>query len=177
MEICIDIETLSTKKNAHILSIGAVAFDADTDLNCHPAGKVSAYIFDIPVTSEDQVGRDVDVATVRWWLQQSVSAQENLFVGEKIYPLHYVLQELQRFIQRFDKPSIWANSPSFDCDILSDAYEQLGLTRPWKYYQERDVRTAKQLVGEPGFIGVKHCALDDAVHEARIVQRYLQLEV
>jgi len=171
MEICIDIETLSTRKNAHILSIGAVAFDKDTNLVGLAGGDIT---LEIGVAGDGQ-NRHIDISTVEWWLKQDPRAVHRLSINRQF--LMEALTNLSRFILQFEKPSIWANSPSFDCDILTDAYNDHGLARPWQFWQERDVRTAKQLGGEPTFEGTKHSALDDAVHEARIVQRYLNLKV
>jgi hypothetical protein len=173
MEICIDIETLSLRKNAYILSIGAVRFDRDEIKE----------MFYVSLNNDNQSHRHLDINTIQWWLQQSQEAMQKLrhtivSTGDSIAQTTsapYALRKLAEFIGLNSSVSVWANSPSFDCDILSDAYDQFGIRRPWKYSQERDVRTAKQLVGEPEFVGIKHYALDDAIHEARIVQRYLKL--
>ena len=162
MEICIDIETLSLRKNAYILSIGAVRFDRDEIKET----------FYVSLSEDDQLHRHLDINTIQWWLQQSQEAMQKL--RHTVYTPQ-ALRKLAEFISSNSSVNIWANSPSFDCDILSDAYEQFEIRRPWNYYQERDVRTAKQLVGEPEFVGIKHYALDDAIHEARIVQHYLKL--
>jgi exodeoxyribonuclease VIII len=36
---------------------------------------------------------------------------------------------------------IWGNGSSFDCGILGEAYKRCGMTPPWKFYMERDLRT------------------------------------
>lgn len=74
-----------------------------------------------------------------------------------------------------DADEIWANSPSFDCDILAAAYDAVGRTAPWDYWEERCFRTLKNLPGavdvEHG--GDEHNALDDAVHQAERTLRIL----
>jgi len=64
---------------------------------------------------------------------------------------------------------VWANSPSFDLAMLADAFDYIELKAPWKYYEERDLRTAKRLI-ECKFPNVAwqkndHNALQDAKNQ------------
>ncbi len=65
-DIMLDIETLAKSERSVVLSIGAIAFDAEKfgeDIEHLPKG-YSALDF------LDQKDRDVDLGTVRWWMNQ-----------------------------------------------------------------------------------------------------------
>ena len=63
-DIMLDIETLAKSERSVVLSIGAIAFDAEKfgeDIE-HLPKWYSALAF------LDQKDRDVDLGTVRWWM-------------------------------------------------------------------------------------------------------------
>jgi len=70
---------------------------------------------------------------------------------------------------------IWANAPSFDCEILADAYDRVDIAKPWDYWDERCYRTLKSLPGAVDIDrqGDHHDALDDAAHQARVASATL----
>lgn len=83
---------------------------------------------------------------------------------------------LRGFAQWFDDADeVWANSPSFDCELLEAAYDAVGLEAPWDFYQERDYRTLSSLpvAVDVEFEGVEHDALDDAKHQALVAAETL----
>ena len=70
--LAIDLETLSLKPNAHILSIGAVFF-------C-PREKRLGPKFHIVIDPEaEQVGAHISASTVYWWFNQIVHSGETAF--------------------------------------------------------------------------------------------------
>ena len=66
-------------------------------------------------------------------------------------------------------PLVWGNGASFDNVILSQMYRRHQIAQPWKWWNDRCYRTT--LAGHPpvnlDFVGTKHNALDDAMHQAR----------
>jgi hypothetical protein len=60
--------------------------------------------------------------------------------------------------------------------MLEAAFDAIGMTEPWEYHQERDVRTLRSLPGVPELemVGEEHDALDDAKHQARIASEGLR---
>lgn len=161
--IMVDIETLGLEPGAAILSIGAVWFDA--------RGVEDTFYRSVSRESCERVGLTVDEDTVEWWQEQDEAAQEVLEDGDNI---HDVLFDFSRWFD--DADEIWANSPSFDCEMLEAAYGAVDLVEPWEYYQERDVRTIKELPIAPELEqdGTEHDALDDATYQARIVGETLR---
>ena len=70
----------------------------------------------------------------------------------------------------------WCNGASFDFPILATAYRLVKKPLPWEFWKERDLRTLKGLNPDLRVErdGVHHNALDDARHQARLVQHILQ---
>jgi len=77
-----------------------------------------------------------------------------------------------------DADEVWANSPSFDCAMLAAGYDAVGSEEPWEFWEERDVRTVKNLPGAPDVEMEdgenEHDALDDARQQARLVGKTLR---
>jgi hypothetical protein len=132
--VMVDIETLVQAPGCAILSIGAVRFDTMVLPNYFERS--------ISLTSCGEAGLSVDVEMLEWWLDQDAEAQHVLTGGD---PLMDVLKDFADWVDGADE--IWANSPSFDCAILHAAYGVVGLETPWNYYDERDVRTVRELPG------------------------------
>jgi len=160
--VMVDIETLGIEPGAAILSIGAVEFDAD--------GYGEEFYDEISIQSCQAAGLSIDAETLAWWLDQE-GAVSDILTGGK--PLGQVLEA---FCDWFPEGAeVWANAPSFDCEHLEVAFEAAGLEEPWRYDDERDVRTLRNIpcAVEMEQDGREHHALDDARYQARIVSRTL----
>jgi len=167
--VMVDIETLGLDPGAAILSIGAVRFDG--------YGTGAEFEASISLESCQEHGLEIDAGTLEWWLSQDDEVAGVLSGGDDIDD---ALAEFAGFLVDVDE--VWANSPSFDCAMLSAAFDAVDMETPWEFYQERDVRTVKNLPGAPD-VGMEdgeseHDALDDARQQARLVGEMLrQLEV
>lgn len=69
-----------------------------------------------------------------------------------------------------DNVNVWANSPSFDLILLSNAYKKFNMAIPWKFYNERCVRTISYLKPDVKKNtnrqkGVAHSAIDDCIYQ------------
>jgi len=164
-KVMIDIETLSTNDNATIVSIAAVIFSQNT------TGREFYMVCDL-----DQ-HRDIDHATVKWWLQQP-DIPRAVFKGtEKSFSLVKCLHALVLFFEVNDVNEVWACSPDFDCRILKNACDRLGIDWPMKFYQYRDVRTVRKLLPEhmiPEKTVYAHNALADCYYQIAVVQVMLK---
>ncbi|KOX93250.1 3'-5' exonuclease [Halorubrum tropicale] len=161
--VMLDIETLGLDPGATIVALAAVRFDAD--------GVGDTFQRSISMTSCQRAGLTIDAETLDWWLAQDELAKEQLSGGDRLADV------LEDFAEWYgDADEIWANSPSFDCDILSAAYDAVGLDEPWDFWNERDFRTLSsfEAAPEPEQAGVEHDALDDAVHQAEIAAETLR---
>lgn len=160
INIMIDIETMGTSTNAAILSIAAVKFAIET-------GETYDEFYEtITLSSCEKLRLNIEADTVIWWLSQSESARRALMIQSKI-SITEALEKLTEFIH--PDSIIWANSPSFDLVILKNAYRKAGKEAPWKYWNERCVRTLVALhpsVKEEFFANTEaHNALTDCYYQ------------
>lgn len=168
--VMIDLETMGKSALAPIASIGAVLFD--------PHGDWIGDSFHIHVDLNSCVGQwgmQMDPETVLWWLEQSEAARQALIAGQvRAASLSEALSALSRFLPTSVTP--WCNGASFDFAILATAYRLVKKPLPWEFWKERDLRTLKGLNPDLRVErdGVHHNALDDARHQARLVQHILQ---
>jgi DNA polymerase III epsilon subunit-like protein len=161
--LMVDIETLGTEPGCAICSIGAVVFDT--------GGLGDRETWDVDIRSCQSLGMRIDAETLNWWLDQSATVRE-LRGGDE---LPQVLHEFAAFYGESGADEIWANAPSFDCEILADAYDRVDIAKPWDYWDERCYRTLKSLPGAVDIDrqGDHHDALDDAAHQARVASATL----
>ena len=161
----LDLETLSTRPDATILTFGACKF------NPYAQEEITQGIyFRINVDEQITLGRHVDDNTIEWWGKQAEDVYAEAFDPNDRISLEQFTQELNRFIVGCDL--IWAQGPVFDIVILENLYRQLGLPCPWQFWQIRDSRTLLSSIGDPrekNKAGL-HNALEDCVSQAQAVQ-------
>ncbi len=171
-DFSIDLETLGTRYNAPILSIGVAQFSRET-------GEIGATFYkEVDIESALRVGKP-SADTIAWWITQNKQAQA-VFHGKDKMALSTVLMELTTWMRsKSFAPCVWGNGATFDISILEYAYDHgtVGLKEPWHFMKIRDMRTiveaAEMLFGfDRTFIpkvGVAHNALDDATYQAKII--------
>lgn len=155
-DLMVDIETLSTRPNAAILSIAAVPFNPQT----------GAYS---PDQFYEEIGGDlypsefhVDPKTVAWWDRQPTPRPS----GNE-YP-DGALQRFQQYLTQTQPTYLWANSPSFDLVILKEAFRFYNIVWPHDFWNERDVRTIRALGNTPKFKPT-HNAIQDCLLQIHAV--------
>ncbi|EEW1894945.1 3'-5' exoribonuclease [Escherichia coli] len=172
--LMIDLETMGKNPDAPIISLGAIFFDPQTG----EMGPEFSKTIDL-----DTAGGVIDRDVIKWWLKQSREAQSAILTDE--IPLDDALLQLREFI---DENScgfyvrVWGNGANFDNVILRRSHERQGIPCPWRYCNDRDVRTIVELGKTIGFDartaipfeGVPHNALDDARHQAKYVSAIWQ---
>ncbi|HFU7590664.1 TPA: 3'-5' exoribonuclease, partial [Escherichia coli] len=175
--LMIDLETMGTNTNAPIVVIGAVFFDPQT-------GEIGpVFYIVISLTDAMNTGAVPDGGTIKWWLKQSSEARAAILTGQ--VKLKDSLSRFREFINEYSDEKfvqVWGNSATFDNAILRTSYERLDIPCPWRYHNDRDVRTIVEL-GKTidfdartviPFEGVRHNALDDARHQAKYVSAIWQ---
>lgn len=167
--LMIDLETMGKNPDAPIISIGATFFDPQTG----DMGPEFSKTIDL-----ETAGGVIDRDTIKWWLKQSREAQSAIMTDE--IPLDDALLQLREFIDENSGEffvQVWGNGANFDNTILRRSYERQGIPCPWRYYNDRDVRTIVELgkaidfdarTAIP-FEGERHNALDDARYQAKYV--------
>ena len=98
--IMIDLETLSSRHDALILSIGAVAFNEE---EIFEPGFYAAISIDSQV---EKYGRHISDDTVAWWGKQSPEARKVL-TDKKAIELPKALKALSEYLRDVAEPKIW----------------------------------------------------------------------
>ncbi|EIF6360300.1 3'-5' exoribonuclease, partial [Escherichia coli] len=161
IHLMIDLETMGKNPDAPIISIGAIFFDPQTG----EMGPEFSKTIDL-----ETAGGVIDRDTIKWWLKQSREAQSAILTDE--IPLDDALLQLREFIDENSGEffvQVWGNGATFDNVILRRSYERQGIPCPWRYTNDRDVRTmvALGLVMDFDarttipFEGERHNALND----------------
>ncbi|HFU7620731.1 TPA: 3'-5' exoribonuclease [Escherichia coli] len=172
--LMIDLETMGKNPDAPIISLGAIFFDPQTG----EMGPEFSKTIDL-----DTAGGVIDRDVIKWWLKQSREAQSAILTDE--IPLDDALLQLREFIDENSGEfyvRVWGNGANFDNVILRRSYERQGIPCPWRYCNDRDVRTIVELGNSIGFDvrmtipfeGVPHNALDDARYQAKQVSAIWQ---
>ena len=168
MNIMLDLETLSTANNALILSIGAVKFDP------HGEGLDEKFHVAIDPHSAQAAGLHISASTVLWWMEPDrADARHELLKHTQVD----LATALDGFATWMGAPlPVWGNGAAFDNVILRSAYEAIGLTCPWDFWDDRCYRTLKNLNLKVKLerSGTHHNALDDACTQAEHLQRMLR---
>ncbi|MFH2164353.1 3'-5' exoribonuclease [Enterobacter hormaechei] len=178
--LMVDIESMGKKPGAPIVSIGAVFFDPASGQTGPEFYKV------ISLESAMEWGGVPDASTILFWLKATPEARSEIIMDHAI-PLDDALLQFKDFIAENaangkDTVQVWGNGATFDNVLLEDSYARTGISCPWKYWNNRDVRTIVELgkaVGytprhEIPFEGEPHKAISDARHQVKYVSAIWQ---
>lgn len=187
--VMIDIETMGRRPGCAIWQIAAVRFG--------PEGVERDDAFNewVDLRSCVDVGLTLEPETVQWWMEQG--GYPNGIQPPWSEPLAQALLNLQAWMKdsgsgtpyaQSDGLWVWANSPTFDCEILAAAFEASGWANgrkiwdalaPWQNH--RDFRTLRKVLswmeGPERPEGSKHDALADAIWQAEwVVEAYQAMQ-
>lgn len=183
-DISIDCETLSTRPNAAVLSIGAVQFNRDT-------GKIGKKLH-LYVDIEDAIKHGhVGASTIAWWIAggDKEESATDLFgglvntgddidsAGNQKLNVHAALCQLKAFIGTCSpNPRVWGNGATADITWLESAFASAGagMDLPWHFTNIRDMRTTiddadLDLSTVKEVKGPRHNALVDAEWQANAI--------
>lgn len=179
--LVLDLETMDTAANAAIVAIGAVLMDLEAE------GSLALYHGTISFDAARNGGGTVSVDTMLWWLcrpelaahyatpspQHALSEQALLDDFDK-----WLTACARKYPIQLDRLLVWGNGSSFDCTILVSAFQRYGRSAPWKFWNERDMRTLKMLMNDfAPYAAPKnaHCADADAYQQASFIKEWLRL--
>lgn len=138
--VMVDIETLSTRADACITSIGAVKFTfAD--------GIVDKFKVNIDPVSCKHFGLHLDPKTIEWWASQDKEARDGWMHNPEPIDL---LSALNMFVDWWGTKKdlyFWCNGLSFDAPIMNFSFDKTKIKKPWGYHHEMDLRTVYSLLG------------------------------
>jgi DNA polymerase III epsilon subunit-like protein len=181
----IDLETMSTRDDAAVISIGAVIFDEIQIIES----------LHLPLTMKGLRGH-IDPETILWWINQSKAAQDQTFCNERLLP-HMAAFDLWQLCEKYHVETFWANDPHFDFVILRNWWRRyredapimapigvelqplIDRAFPFKYNSPRSYKTVVELAKKYGFTDAMyddakgeftaHNAVEDAAAQARVV--------
>lgn len=171
-----DLETLSLRPNAAVVSIGLAIFDDEQVL----------HVQSWPL-APDHIHGHIDAATIAWWMDPDRDAARQATFGGK-YTCFSAGYDIKTLLAEHDVKEVWANDPDFDLVVLKSWWARTGVTPvagtppmnlgdwPVKYWTHRSFRT---IIGECVRLGhdthdlkgfyVAHDAGEDAAAQARAV--------
>ncbi|EMR8289398.1 3'-5' exoribonuclease, partial [Escherichia coli] len=172
--LMIDLETMGKNPDAPINALAGKFFDPATG----EMGPEFSKTIDL-----ETAGGVIDRDTIKWWLKQSREAQSAILTDE--IPLDDALLQLREFIDENSGEffvQVWGNGANFNNVILRRSYERQEIPCPWRYTNDRDVRTivalglvmdfdARSVIT---FEGERHNALHDARYQAKYVSAIWQ---
>jgi hypothetical protein len=132
MKMMIDLETWGKEMDSEIIAVGVVIFDQEIK-EMHKWCIMS------------QPHRSRDPETVTWWMSRKETLMTLLNAPK--HQLEDVLCWINDLHTTNGVTEVWAKSPTFDLMILDHAYDQANLNKPWRFFEEQDVRTVEALLG------------------------------
>ena len=166
--ICIDLETLSTRSNAVIVTIAAVKFNFLGDT-------VEKFCINVNPREGKLLGLHISKETLDWWRLQRPEATKAWMTSQ--VGLGDALDQLDAFCGPSKHTMYYSQGINFDFPILESSYEVLERQSPWKFWNLRDTRTIYWLAGldtktEPR-IGTYHNAIDDCLTQIAWLKKSL----
>lgn len=163
--LMLDIETLGNKSFSIIVSIGAVAFNIET-------GEIKDMFYSvIDIDSSIKLGFRPTGDTIKWWLNQNEEARKK--ITQPGISLPDAIDQFDEFYKRNNIKYVWGNSARFDCGLLGDAYDRLGLNIPWQFRNEMCLRTLFNLYPEIRkaniSLGVAHDPIADCQNQITVL--------
>lgn len=169
LDVVIDLETLSRRPDAAIISIAAVPFCTDMETledmkkidllgvpaydalrKGNTADSEDFFYKVVNATTCALEGMSFDEDTMKFWSEASREAKAALSSYEAV-SIVSALHFLEHYLERLKETSgggelvIWTQGTDFDIPILKNAFSRvLGVTPdqlPWKYRNVRDART------------------------------------
>ncbi len=158
----VDIETLSLRPNAHILSIGWACWEDTAQID-----GALLDVGEIQVAHElEQKGAHRDSKTLRWW-RSTASPNADAIAHSGRMSLRSALMDFKHAMNLHRVGMYWARGKEFDFAVLNFAFAQYGMEPPWHYRQTGCLRDVDCLAPddydpEPQPEHEKHIAGEDA---------------
>jgi exodeoxyribonuclease VIII len=167
--VMLDLETLSTRKDAAVFQIAALCFDPETG-ETGPA--FCAFVRPAQVTGH------IDAATIAWWMTQKACAD----VADRWAKStgHRPLGDFSEWLASHNVVALWSHGATFDIVVLENAYDRNEWSggKPWSYRIERDTRTLYALAyadGKPPAVPVDETRKHDAAYDCEVQAQQVTL--
>ncbi len=173
--LVMDVESTSLNPNCCMLEIAMVPIPPSPDVNWDMVKSSMSFHNHIDLESCKKAGFEMSAKNFYWWISRNKAARKNLREGLRA-KIRTVLNRAIKYLRKFDEPYIWSHK-DFDAAALRTAYRKLDIDTPFKKEQLMDLRTSNyQSPPTPDIERKtpKHIALNDAIHEAKIVRKQLK---
>jgi len=162
--LMLDLETWGQRPGCVVRSVGAVVFDPHSlDIG---AGYYANMLRPISTAFHE------DDSTKKWWSKQGDEAKALL--EDKQFDPMVTLESFNAFCIKHGIKYVWSHGAGFDVPIWQFYLDHYKLEAPWKFWDIRDTRTIYDIAGVRSEFEksmVKHYAFDDALAQARAVQK------
>lgn len=158
--IIIDIETLGRRNDAAITQVGIIPTDENFNA-------LDQYLIQVEPSVWNTCDRTFTGETLLWWMQQT-NTPVSKFPTQIVNSYKDLIEKLNYAFKRYNiEDSIVWTKGTMDLFCIKDLYEYFNMDTPWKFWQPRDIRTAKEFVKKWKTIenNNAHNALDDALTE------------
>jgi len=162
----IDLETIDTRPQSTVLSLGGVKFNPFDDSEPH-----SEMYFKIQIDDQDRLGRTASDDTIEWWTKQDPKIMEEAFDQKDAITVEDALSKINKFVVGVDV--LWGQGYGFDYTIIEDMYRSLSKPIPYNFWQVRDSRTLFSVCKEDPRKKIQndlHNALADAYYQSKAIQ-------
>jgi len=149
--ILIDIEALGTRPGSAIIELGAVAF--------YPESGTIGETFETMI--EPQAPFTADMETLEWHRKKGTWPRP---FAEGSHSIGSALAQFETWIRGCGEvETFWAWGATYDFPLLERAFDFVGNSPPWNYWEQRCARTVWQLAfGDRRHGPRPHRAVEDA---------------
>jgi DNA-binding XRE family transcriptional regulator len=139
--LVIDTETLGTKPDSVILSLGAYFVDVEKDIPSFDKIVEDGFYMKFDAKEQIDDGRTVDKATLEWWEKEGDVAKDVLAASDNDVSYTRLFEGLNNYLKGKTDYWIFARSPSFDFTVLDNIRNYNNIESLWPFYHEKDIRT------------------------------------
>lgn len=164
----VDIETLSQKENAVILSCALTHFSEKESLSFEELVEKTCFVKFNAKEQVEKYNRKVSKSTLEWWKRQSDIAKEvSLIPNKNDKSVFEGVDILREYVRKYStgKELVFCRG-SLDQFVLFDLFEQLQIPQLFEYYQFRDYRTAIECLkenAEKGFCPIPNLDMNKVI--------------
>ena len=144
IDITFDFETVSTAPNAAPMSLGAIVWNRDTELETPFTDDAFSVGIDLRTCAVE--GFSFDQETIDWWSHQNEQAKQSVTEGE-CYGVDTAFQQFCDWIEQMKQKygaetvCLWCQGQDFDFPILKTIARKFNLKMPVHQHYFRDCRT------------------------------------
>lgn len=157
-DVMIDLETLSTEADAHILTIGAIKFNRKGKLP--KMEEMDTFYRRITFSSNERLDLHKSESTVKWWGRQNKKARKEAFEESNRVELEDALKDFNEWFR--GAKYIWSHGCGFDVTIITEAFQHCDMKPPFKFWDVRDTRTIYDIAS----VSMKDHTDKEAAHHA-----------